>query len=60
MKIRVTMKCPDALDSAISKETFNDLEVLQAKRLCQKWFKYGEYITVIVDTEKETCVVEEV
>lgn len=25
--------------------------------LCQKWFEYGEYLTVEIDTEEKTCVV---
>lgn len=72
MKFKVSMKCPDALDKAIenacdrevvgpedSEEldiAYNDL-VRKTENLCQKWFKYGEYLTVEIDTEQETCEV---
>ena len=26
-------------------------------KLCGKWFEYGEYLTVEIDTEAETCTV---
>jgi hypothetical protein len=38
-------------------------EAVQEKRqeavseLCAKWFEYGEYLTVEIDTEAQTCVV---
>lgn len=25
---------------------------------CRKWFEYGEYLAVEIDTEAETCVVQ--
>ena len=27
--------------------------------VCKKWFEYGEYLTVEIDTEAKTCVVVE-
>jgi len=72
MKIKVTMKCPDALDQAIEKaaedevggpmdssehdERWKDL-VLQGKKVATKWFKWGEYVTLEIDTEANTCIV---
>jgi ABC-type amino acid transport substrate-binding protein len=32
-------------------------KIEETKELCKKWFKYGEYITVEIDTEAKTCVV---
>lgn len=53
------MKTPEALQDAL-KETFTDEdEYEQTKQMCQNWFKYGEYITLEIDTVKETCIVLE-
>ena len=30
------------------------------EKLCKKWFEYGEYVTLEIDTEKESCTVLEV
>lgn len=29
----------------------------KVKALCEKWFEYGEYLTVEIDTEAKTCMV---
>lgn len=29
----------------------------KAKEVCRTWFRYGEYLTVEIDTEAKTCVV---
>lgn len=60
----------DAVSEAVSEsmEAFEDLdisereaiaEIRQEKILSQmrKWFECGEYLTVEVDTEADTCVV---
>lgn len=74
MKFRVTMKCPDALDDAIrdavgavgfdglsedEAELVRESRSEAARKLCSRWFEYGEYLTVEVDTEAGTCVVME-
>lgn len=75
MKIKITFKDPDALLDCID-DAIEDLEIKgldedelaavkeekkdKAMELCGKWFEYGEYLTVEVDTEKETCKVLEV
>ena len=28
------------------------------RTLCSRWFEYGEYLTVEIDTEAETCTVK--
>lgn len=28
-----------------------------ARKLCDRWFEYDEYLTVEIDTEAKTCVV---
>lgn len=74
MKFQVQMKDPDTLHDAITDAIkdlkFPDLsddeaELVRDKRneevgsLCSKWFKYGEYLCVEIDTEAETCTVVE-
>ena len=74
MKFTVTLKCPDALDMAIEDCAEGEIggppnspahDVLYAalvertKRACRKWFKYGELVTLAIDTEAETCIVEQ-
>lgn len=27
------------------------------EQIANKWFKYGEYVTLEIDTEEETCVI---
>ncbi len=40
------------------KETLVSLNE-EARDVCCKWFKYGEYLTVEINTERMTCVVVE-
>lgn len=37
--------------------SFVERKTEKLKKLCSKWFEYGEYLTVEIDTEAETCVV---
>lgn len=70
MKIRVTMKTADALDDAIHEAVRNisfddppELRVARKEQACAlagKWFRYGESVTLEIDTTKRTCVVMEV
>ena len=76
MKIKITFKDPDALidcvaDGVRENFTIGDLSEEEAEKvlevrgetvreICSKWFEYGEYLTVEVDTEKETCEVLEI
>ena len=76
MIFRLTMKTPDALEDAIKEKAFNlfaedaptteeeeikiDEAVDQATKVCQKWFKYGELVTLEIDTDNKTCKVVEV
>lgn len=72
MKLQITMKTPDSLADSILESVnameFPDLSKEEAKfaredkldeisEICKRWFKYGEYLTVEVDTEAKTCVV---
>lgn len=69
MKFQVTLKTPDTIDTDITKavndsQSDNDYnseiyeeEMENAWRLCSRWFRHGELLTVEIDTDKETCVV---
>lgn len=75
MKFRVTMKDPDTLHDAIRGAVEADIEKLnldedeaeavvekrraKVEAICSKWFGYGEYLTVEIDTEAKTCSVVE-
>ena len=75
MQVRITLKTPDALDDAIeraaedeiggasddesSQEPFEEL-VAKTKKLAERWFRYGELVSLVLDTEDETCTVERV
>ena len=68
MIFRVTMKDPDTLYDAINEavengldnfkfeeaETLKDVRFEEAQEVANKWFDYGEYLTVEIDTDKET------
>jgi hypothetical protein len=73
MKFTVCIKCPDALLQAIEKEAENEIGgppdseendiafeelVEKVKKIAGKWFKYGEYIRITIDTDAETCIVQ--
>lgn len=57
MKFQVSMKCPDAVDDAIAEAAQDEDEKMDAKRAAEKWFKYGEYLTVQIDTDAGTATV---
>ena len=70
MIFRVTMKDPDVLQDAIEEEVNNqlmisglsleeqeairDIRCEKASEVAHNWFEYGEYLTVEIDTDKET------
>ncbi len=55
MTFNITMKTPDCLDYAIQEATQDENEQRKIRELCSKWFEYGECVTLIVDTDKNTC-----
>ncbi len=64
MKVKVCMKNPDSVYCAIKDalEGITDEGEREEKRkeietACSEWFKYDEYLTVVVDTETKTCEV---
>lgn len=71
MKIRVNMKTPDALSEAVCEavgpaevdldddQTNYDLIETITDMAKKKWFRYGECVTLEIDTDAGTCVVLE-
>lgn len=73
MRFQVTMKDPDTLHDAIDDAVKKDpslagldadekeavVEVRRDKlhELARRWFEYGEYLTVEIDTDTKTCTV---
>jgi len=55
MKVKLTFKMPDAVEQALEDIAEDDRE--EVRQACGKWVRYGEYITVEVDTEAGTCTV---
>jgi hypothetical protein len=65
MKLRVTFKCPDAVDCAIkdavdaldltSDDAMDVSEDIRGK--VTPWIKYGEYVTIEFDTDANTATV---
>lgn len=57
MKFTVYMKCPDALSIAIDESHASDDEKERMRKVASKFFEYGEYLKVEIDTDKETATV---
>jgi hypothetical protein len=71
MKFKVYMKDPDSLYEAITEALNEELKDMpedeasalrevrheKASSVAGKWFEYGEYLTVEIDTEAGTCTV---
>jgi hypothetical protein len=76
VKIRVTMKNPDALHEAVREAVAGDMAKLElddderdsiaemreekTREFCKRWFKWSECITIEIDTIEGTCRVVEV
>lgn len=41
------------------RESLVDVRVNSVNELLAKWFEFGEYLTVEIDTDAKTCVVKE-
>jgi len=55
MRFKATFKTPDVLDYAL--EYFEGEDRETAKELAEKYIEYGEYITIVFDTETQTATV---
>lgn len=45
--------------SAEERDVMYSMRMESVKKLLNKWFSCGEYLTVAIDTEADTCVVME-
>lgn len=59
MKIKITMKDPEALFNASIEYNGKGLTYDNVVEYSSKWFKYREYVTLEIDTETETIRVLE-
>lgn len=75
MKFRVQMKDPDTLDDCIAiavndsmrgmvledeeSDAIGEVRKKSFKSVASRWFRFGEYLTVEIDTEAGTCTVLE-
>ncbi len=61
MIFKIHLKSPDAIDQSISDAVDNgDIQkddVDECSDAASRWFTYGEYLTIEIDTDKGTCVV---
>lgn len=72
MKFQITMKDPDgcfdcmrnaakeSLPEGLSEseaDILTDEREAQIHKICATWFRYGEYLTVEVDSDAGTCIV---
>jgi hypothetical protein len=55
VKIQITFKNPDAIDEAFRLLEPDDAD--EAREVAEKWFEYGEYVTIELDTKKGTAEV---
>lgn len=58
MIIELTFKTPDVIEQALDDSWATADEKEKAEKICQKFVSYGEYATIIVDTEEETATVK--
>lgn len=58
MKIRLSFKTPDVIGSTLEHMDIHDPdEKMDIADACKKFVKYGEYLTVEIDTQTGTAVV---
>lgn len=58
MKISISFKTPDVLNYAM--EDLGEEEKAEVEAVAKKWIKWGEYVTITLDTETGTATVEPV
>lgn len=39
------------------RDEIRKMRALRISKLCGRWFEYGEYLTVEIDTDTGTCVI---
>ena len=53
MKIKIVFKTPDVLDNVLN--TLSENEQWKMAAVAEKFIKYGEYVTIEIDSETETA-----
>jgi len=53
MKLTITFKDPDAVDQALS--SLDEFDEEKASLAIYNWVKYGEYLSVVIDTDTGEC-----
>ena len=56
MKVQLTFKTPDVFDT-VNVESMTLQEQRDLEDLATRWIEWGEYLTVEIDIDKETCKV---
>jgi hypothetical protein len=54
-KFIISFKNPDAIDCGIQDANLSEKDAAKAKAVCQKYFEYGEYANIEIDTDKGTA-----
>lgn len=57
MKIQLTFKTPDVLETALEDTEVTEYELSEIKRIMNKYVKWGEYLNVVIDTCQGTLKV---
>lgn len=55
----IVMKTPDCVEEGISESYLSDEEKEKAKKICERFFRWGEIAVLMVDLDNETVTVEE-
>ena len=59
MKFKIRMKDPNGTYYSVNDAAEeNKVPREDIEKIMQRWFKNGEYVTLEIDSEKMTCVVE--
>lgn len=46
--------------SPAERKAIQEVRREEAREVCERWFEYGEYLRVEIDTDAKTCVVTQV
>lgn len=59
MIITINMKTTDCVENAVNDASSDPEERAEINELAEKWFEYGEAVTLELDTVRGTCRVVE-
>jgi hypothetical protein len=64
MKIKLTFKTPDVVEDAMNAYSIElrkaNITPKKFEDICDKFIEYGEYVTIVIDTDTQTASVEPV